>query len=529
MWHQINIHTSGKNKEVVQKLTRKLPTGTKENVIARLALGYSLQTGKKFSKPEFNEYDSKGKEYKDHILFDARYRDLSIALICQHYEVYRTHEDIPKYVKLHVDHGLEMINQLFEDNQNFTFFDFLQEYLDRGISYLEDTTVSNSAVRNTNQNIDKSYFVEPILIEVGNPIDDGQDNPITMELNNITLRSNAHIAVAGKSGSGKTQFILSFLSRLHKASNGQVNYLFLDFKGLKQGDIEVMQPFFTRTQCEFIDAPHKPFPFNPLSFIDNINEKDKLMGINKFVDIIAKYSNIGKRQEQELKHATKEAFHDMTGGEYPTLNLIYEKVLEVYGDKRDTLTEILEGLSELDIFQKNHSNSFLLKNHYFSLSGDLPNAIRFTSVFLIINYVYNIFMNMENTPVENNYKGIRYALVIDEAHVIFKDKKAQDLLDSMLREIRSKGVSVILLSQGISEFTQPGTEFSSNCDNAFLLDINDKGNSKAISKFLGLSDREGIKAARSIEKIKTGMAISNIGEFEKGSLFTLNQIHKDEI
>jgi DNA sulfur modification protein DndE len=120
-------------------------------------------------------------------------------------------------------------------------------------------------------------------------------------------------------------------------------------------------------------------------------------------------------------------------------------------------------------------------------------------------------------------------LVIDEAHVIFKDKKAQDLLDSMLREIRSKGVSVILLSQGISEFTQPGTEFSSNCDNAFLLDINDKGNSKAISKFLGLSDREGIKAARSIEKIKTGMAISNIGEFEKGSLFTLNQIHKDEI
>lgn len=525
MWHQINIHTSAQNKEVVRELTRKLPTGTKENVIARIAIGYSLQTGKKFSKPEFNTYDSKGKEYKDHILFDARYRDMYIALICQHYEIYRTHDDIPKYVKLHVDHGLESINNLFENNAKFTFFDFLQEYLDRGISYLEDTSVSNSAVRNNNQNIEKSFFAELINIEVGKHGDDSK--PVTMELNNITKRSNAHIAVAGKSGSGKTQFILSFLKRLHKQSNGQVNFLFLDFKGLKQGDVEVMKPFFNSTQCEFVDAPHSPFPFNPLGFIDNINEKDKLMGINKFVDIIAKYSNIGKRQEQELKHATKETFHDMSGGEYPTLNNIYSKVLEAYGDKRDTLTEILDGLSELDIFEKKHSNNFLLKNHYFSLSGDLPNAVRFTSVFLIINYIYNIFMNMENTPVENNIKGIRYTLVIDEAHVIFKDKKAQDLLDSMLREIRSKGVSIVLLSQGIAEFTQPGTEFSSNCDNAFLLDINDKGNSKAISKFLGLSDREGIKAARSIEKIETGMAISNISEFDKGSLFELNQIHKD--
>ncbi|MDO5342967.1 MAG: DndE family protein [Bacteroidia bacterium] len=73
---QINIKTSEQNKEVVRRLTAKLPTGTSENVIARIALGYSLQSGKKFSSSEFNNYDSKGKEYKEHILFDPRYRDL---------------------------------------------------------------------------------------------------------------------------------------------------------------------------------------------------------------------------------------------------------------------------------------------------------------------------------------------------------------------------------------------------------------------------------------------------------------------
>ncbi len=42
---QINIRTSEANQEIVRKLTSKLPVGTKENVIARIALGYSLQNG----------------------------------------------------------------------------------------------------------------------------------------------------------------------------------------------------------------------------------------------------------------------------------------------------------------------------------------------------------------------------------------------------------------------------------------------------------------------------------------------------
>ena len=37
--------------------------------------------------------DSKGKEYKDDILF-GRYREYYIALICQHYGLYKTDKDI---------------------------------------------------------------------------------------------------------------------------------------------------------------------------------------------------------------------------------------------------------------------------------------------------------------------------------------------------------------------------------------------------------------------------------------------------
>lgn len=49
----INISTSKANHDVVTQLTKKLTGGTKENVIARIALGYSLSTGKRFTPQEF--------------------------------------------------------------------------------------------------------------------------------------------------------------------------------------------------------------------------------------------------------------------------------------------------------------------------------------------------------------------------------------------------------------------------------------------------------------------------------------------
>lgn len=519
---QINIRTSERNQDVVRRLTTKLPYGTKENVIARIALGYSLQTGKKFQTADFNFYDSKGKEYKDHILFDAKYRDFFIALICQYYGLYKTDDNIPKYIKLHIDHGLELMDTIFQDNYNYTFFDFLVEYIEKGTLALTDLNVSLDAVRNNQQHIEKSFYANPIKIQVGKGLND--DEPLYLNLNDTKLYNNCHIAVAGNSGTGKTQFALEFLSQIYEQSNGHVNFIYLDFKGLKQDDVKRMDKFFQNTRTNFVDVPQTPFPVNPLTFIDNINEVNKTMGIDKFVDIVCKYSNLGIKQKGKLREATYNTFIEQKGGLYPTLEQINERLQEIVGDKKDTLTEIMDELSRYKIFiddPKNESN-FLNSNLYLSLSGDLSNSVRFTSLFLIINYLYNTFMNMDNSPVENNVKALRYVLLIDEAHVLFKEKKYQDILEKLLREIRSKGVSVVLLSQGIDEYNQPNFDFSSMCEIAFLLDIKDK-NIKSMEKFLGMSGDGSKKIARSMEKIQTGQAISNIKEFNKGDLFWIKQ------
>lgn len=406
--------------------------------------------------------------------------------------------------------------------------DFLTEYFRKGIDMIEDTPERFDCVENRNQHITKSSFSGPIQIKVGYNISTGEN--IYCCFNDSTRYNNQHIAVAGKSGSGKTQFALEFLRQLYKQTQGQVNFLFLDFKGLSEDDKIKMSDFFTETHTECINAPHTPFPLNPVSFIDNVNEKNKLVGINKFVDIIAKYSNIGKKQQQTLKDATKEAFIQHKDGKHPSLKEIYDLVIESVGDNRDTLTEIMERLSEYELFASrvNDPSIFLNNNYYFSLSGELDSTVRFTSIFLIINYIFNVFTNMGGTEVVDGSRSMRYVLMIDEAHDLFREKKSLEILEVLLRKIRSYGVSIILLSQGISEYNQGNFDFSQECETAFLLPINDLNNTKAINKFLGLSEKDGSRTMRNLEKLDNGQCVSNIKELQKGDLFEVVQYWKEK-
>ncbi len=517
----INLRTSESNKLVVQELTRKLNLGT-FNIVSRIAFAYSLSKGVKLSL-ENDLKDSKGQEYKDDILF-GKYRDYYIAMVCQHYNLYKSDKDIGKYIKMHIDHGLTLMNKLFEENKNYSGLDFLLETIERGIEKLEENDITNDAIifdeqTRRNRISNKDYFTGAIRILVGSSFD---DEKIYFNLNDTSIHNNAHIAVAGNSGTGKTFFANRFLEQVVVESQSQVNFIFLDFKGITDEDEKKNSDFFKKTNTTLIKAPYKPFPINPLSFIDNVNEKNKIMGISKFVDIITSYSNIGKNQQQTLKDATREVFDAKKGGAYPSIKEIYDKVIEIEGSKASTLKEVLQGLGDdYELFETkaDSKNEFLNTNYYLSLSGGLPRNVRFTATFLIINYLYNTFMNMDNAPIEEKHQGMRYVLLIDEAHTIFKDRKSQDLLEKILREIRSKGVSVVLLSQGIEEFNQPSFDFSSMCETAFLFDIKDKTNLKMMQKFLGIGDKDGQKLKTSMEKIQKYQLVSNLKEFKIGELF----------
>lgn len=117
------VKTSKENKDVVAQLTRKLNLGT-ENIIARMAYTYSLSLDRKLDLNELADFG--GKEYSRSVLFGDHY-DVYIGMLCVHYGIYKTDKDLARYVKLHLDDGLQLINQEIEKVPNIDGFDFINE------------------------------------------------------------------------------------------------------------------------------------------------------------------------------------------------------------------------------------------------------------------------------------------------------------------------------------------------------------------------------------------------------------------
>ena len=125
-----SIKTSASNKEIVTQLTRKFALGA-ENVIARIAIGYSLKSGVHFAPTEIK--DSGGKEYSKNVLF-GNMLPIYVAMVCTHYGIKDTDKDIPRYLKMHLDDGLERINKDLKDNPNLFGFDYLFDKIHEGLN-----------------------------------------------------------------------------------------------------------------------------------------------------------------------------------------------------------------------------------------------------------------------------------------------------------------------------------------------------------------------------------------------------------
>lgn len=124
-----SIKTSTLNREVVVDLTRKFNLGA-ENVIARIAIAYSLKSGVRFLPTDTK--DSGGKEYSRNVLLGG-YDFLYIALMCTYYNISENDKDLSRYFKMHLDDGLERIAKDVKSNPNLVGFDYIFDRIQEGL------------------------------------------------------------------------------------------------------------------------------------------------------------------------------------------------------------------------------------------------------------------------------------------------------------------------------------------------------------------------------------------------------------
>lgn len=126
------IKTSRANREIVTVLSQKFNLGA-ENTIARIALVYSLAQGRKLNLADIS--DSQGKEYSKTVLFGSNL-PFYIGLICIHYNLYKTDKDIPKYIKMHIDDGLQLMNNELRNNPNLNGINYLMDKIEKGLNQI---------------------------------------------------------------------------------------------------------------------------------------------------------------------------------------------------------------------------------------------------------------------------------------------------------------------------------------------------------------------------------------------------------
>lgn len=518
------IKTSLANKDIVPILKNKF--GFKEYMnVAQIAIAHSLQLSKKFSAEDYGSKDSKGHEFPDSFLGEQNNKSnngIYRAVFNQHYERRLSEDDFSKLLKLHLDHGLEVLNReiLLTDNRRHGHIDYLLHTINKSVTLLNNTS---TFLPRTNKKELGAY--EGLLeVQLGKNVEDQQ--PIKIQINNVDEFDSQHIAFAGMTRSGKTQLVKDILYQVSKQSDYELKFIFFDYKG--EGKSEKLREFLDATQSEFIDIQSRPFAFNPLSYINLTNERTRDYNIRSFRDTIASIDKkIGVRQKNNLEQAIRNCFDRTIGrGEYPTIQDVNDELLSLYedaGQKLDILTSILSELSG-GIFDPETSlgDKLYNKSIYLNLPPTLPDSIRQAAVFLTLNYLLAEYINYNDVQIsEDRIKPIRYVIVIDEAHVYLKSKNMAEALENILRMIGSKGVIVVMLSQGIEEYRQKSFDFTSQVKIPILLNVQNK-EIKLVKAFLG-TPRSDIALQKVLRNLEGGKGVIN---FKEPQLIEVNQFWK---
>lgn len=159
-------------------------------------------------------------------------------------------------------------------------------------------------------------------------------------------------------------------------------------------------------------------------------------------------------------------------------------------------------------------------------------VLRELTVCLILTALHRELMRMPDTEVRDGARMMRTVIVIDEAHHFLKDKKRNRILERLIREIRSKGASVFLLSQSPDDYDTNEFDFAELLEFVFVLQSNASA-TKFMQHALGISANRARALAADIGKLESGQGfVKNLGSHtnaarEEAAKLGLRQFWRD--
>lgn len=348
------------------------------------------------------------------------------------------------------------------------------------------------------------------------------DETVSVEFNR---RTNNYLAVTGKPGSGKTQFVKDLLAQIRRQSDYAVNFIFFDYA---KGDVADDADFIEATKADVVRLPESSLPLNPFARVNVNSETAVKVAAQEFADLMESVEKrLGIVQKRRLNDAILSGFEMMRGTKspFPDFEILRQEIDTQYfilnNWKPDTLTEIVRQLTDFKIFSKSDDgaemwNSLTDRTVIIDLHG--LTVLREMTAFLVLNTLYRELMAMPDSNVADGVREMRTIIVIDEAHHFLKDKKRNAILERLIREIRSKGASVFLMSQSPDDYDTGEFDFAELLEFIFLLQSN-AGATKFLQNAFGLSLQQAKTLSAEVANLPTAHAVGK--SFEKSGAQTL--------
>ena len=332
-----------------------------------------------------------------------------------------------------------------------------------------------------------------------------------MEINDTAKHANSHLAIMGKPGVGKTQFLLKILADIRVQSQFQTHFIFFDYKGdvvENDGFIEV-----ARARSYRLLQNNESLPVNPF-ILNAYDDQSILLSAREKAESFASINQrFGVVQKGALTEAIVAAYakRQATETPYPDFQDVLEIASMAYeedGKRDDSLIEVLKDLAQFNLFwsygstvppiEKLSNRTMVIDVHSMPVLKELVG-------YLVIERLYKEMAALPDSPIKDGRRTLRTILVIDEAHNYLGQKNI--FLQRIIREGRSKGIVVFFASQSPSDYQQKEFNFQELLEFAYIFQC-EGVSSSAIQDILGCSSKTAKDLQTEIARLEPFQVIS---------------------
>jgi DNA sulfur modification protein DndE len=407
-------------------------------------------------------------------------------------------------IKSHIDNGAKILWELFEFNG-------------QDISRWYNALVEKIELRGA-----KDILTKDLDIFIGRNI--LSNEPFIMELNNTQKHANSHLAIMGKPGVGKTQFLLKILADIRVQSSYQTNFIFFDYKG----DVISNESFIdiTRSRTYRLLQNNEMLPINPFVLSTYDNQSILLSAREKAESFASINSKFGVIQKGALTEAIVAAYVKRASSKEPYPD--FQDVLEIAtisyddeGKRDDSLIEVLRDLANFKLFWSHGLNVKpidKLFNRTMIIDVHSMPVLKELVAYLVIERLYKEMTILPDSPIKDGRRTIRTVLVIDEAHNYLSQKNI--FLQKIIREGRSKGIVVFFASQSPNDYQQKFFNFQELLEFAYIFQC-EGVSASSIQDILGCNIKTAKDLQSEVARLEPFQVISRSGnkteEFQKFS------------